>query len=60
VISRATQDRAAVVTTAIIQIIAAVRESERRRALEGYLREEFAEVQRQALADLESVDAHGR
>jgi hypothetical protein len=55
VIARTTQDRAAVVTTAIIQIVATVQEPERRRVLEDYLREEFAEVQRQAFADPEPV-----
>jgi hypothetical protein len=50
-------DRAAVVATAIEQIFATAPGPERQQAVEDYLRDEFADVQRQAIADCEPVDA---
>lgn len=45
-------DRATVVTTALIQIFhSSFPWFERRRHAEGYLRDEFADVQREAVAD---------
>jgi hypothetical protein len=57
VVPRATFDRAAVVATGIMQIFATAQRPELRQALEDYLLEEFAEVQRQAIADGGLVDA---
>jgi hypothetical protein len=57
VISRTTQDRAAVAAIAIEQIFATAQMRERRQAVEDYIREEFVEVQRRAIADREPVDA---
>jgi hypothetical protein len=56
VISRTKLDRAAVVTTAIIQIVATVEASEQQQALEDCLRDEFAEVQRETIAGRERLD----
>jgi hypothetical protein len=44
-------DRAAVVTDAIMQIFETAPTSEREEAVEEYLRDEFLDEQRQALAD---------
>ena len=57
VISRTTHDRAAVVTTAIIQIVATAQGLEQRQALENYLRDEITDIQRQAVANGEPLDA---
>lgn len=55
-IFRTKLDRAAVVTTAIMQIIATAKASEQQQALEDCLRDEFTEVRREALAERERVD----
>jgi hypothetical protein len=56
VIFRTKLDRAAVVTTAIMQIVATAEASEQQQALEDCLRDEFTEVRREALAERERVD----
>ena len=56
IVSRTTHDGAAVVATAIEQIFATTQGRERRLALEAYLREEFADERRQAIADQEPVN----
>jgi hypothetical protein len=45
------RDRAAVATAAILQIHQTAPARELRTALEGYLRDEFLDMQREALAD---------
>ena len=57
VFPRINQDRAAVAAVAIEQIFVTAQGRERRQALEDYLRTEFLEVQCQAVADWERVDA---
>jgi hypothetical protein len=56
VIFRTTLDRAAVVTTAIMQLVATVEASEQQQALEDCLRAEFTEVRREAVAERERLD----
>jgi hypothetical protein len=50
-------DSAAVLTTAVFQILETVPEQECRRAIEDYLRDELTDLTRQALADREPPDA---
>ena len=50
-------DRATVVAKAIEQIFVTAQGRELRQALEDYLRDEFADVQCQAVADREPIDA---
>jgi hypothetical protein len=50
-------DRAAVVTTAVFQILETAPEEERRQAAENYLRDEFSDAKREARADWEQPDA---
>ncbi len=50
-------DRAAVVTTAILLILDTAQPCELRQSLEACLRDEFVELQRQAIADKELLDA---
>jgi hypothetical protein len=50
-------DRAAVVTTGIMQIFATATQRELRQALESYLRDELGDIERQVAADRESGDA---
>ena len=50
-------DRAAVVATAIEQIFATAPGPERQQAVEDYLREEFADINREAISDCEPIDA---
>jgi hypothetical protein len=45
-------DRATVATTAILQIIATAPKQELQQAIEDYLRDEFADVTRQVMADM--------
>ena len=54
--SRSTFDRASVVVTAILQISGTVQRRGLRRALVAYIRDELADVQRQAIADREPFD----
>ena len=49
-------DRAAAVTTAILQIFFTAPERRLRQAIEAYLRGEFADERRQAMADRELPD----
>jgi hypothetical protein len=56
-ISRIKFDRAAVVAAAVEQIVDTAQGRKRRQALEDYLREEIADIQRQIAADRESGDA---
>ena len=49
-------DRAAVVTTAIMQIIATAPKGELRQAIEAYLRDEFADLARTALNEIRHED----
>ncbi len=50
-------DRAAVVTVAILQMVAAATpQQDLQQALENYLRDEFFDAERQALADKEPAD----
>ena len=46
-------DRSAVVTTAILQIVATAPAHQLRQQIEQYLRAEFADLERQAAADWE-------
>ena len=48
-------DRAAVVTTAIMQMIATAREGELRQAIEAYLREEFDDAARHLAAEVRAA-----
>jgi hypothetical protein len=57
VISRTKLDRAAVVAAAVEQIFETAQGREQRQALEDYLRDEFADIERQIAADRESGDA---
>ena len=57
IISRTTRDRAAVVTIVLKQICGTVQGRERWQAVEDYLRDEIADIERQIAADRESVDA---
>jgi hypothetical protein len=50
-------DRAAVVTVAIMQMIATALEKELRQAIESYLRDEFADTGRQVAAEGSADDA---
>jgi hypothetical protein len=52
-----TRDRAAVVTTAVLQILMTAPWCRRRQQLELLLRDEFADERRQAIADRSSSDA---
>jgi hypothetical protein len=52
-----THDRAAVVTTGIMQIFAPATQRELRQELESYLRDELSDIERQVAADRESGDA---
>ena len=47
------RDRAAVVRTAVLQIVATAPSREREQALENYLRDEFSDAERQTVADRE-------
>lgn len=49
-------DRAAVVTVAVLQMVATTPQQELQRALENYLRDEFSDTGRQTLADREPAD----
>src|SRR6516164_8531731 len=49
-------DRAAVVTTAIMQMIATAPKHELRQAIEAYLRDEFADLARTALNEIRHED----
>ena len=55
--SRTKRDRAAVVAAAVEQIFDTAQARKRRQALENYLRDEFADIERQIAADRESGDA---
>jgi hypothetical protein len=50
-------DRAAVVAVAAAQILETALPQERLQQLEDYLRDEFEDERRQAIADLEPADA---
>jgi hypothetical protein len=50
-------DRAAVQTTAILQIFETAPPQDRRQAIENYLRDELSDAVRQAIADREATDA---
>lgn len=52
-----TPDRAAVVTVAVLQMVASVPLHELQQALENLLRDEFSDAERQARADKEPADA---
>jgi hypothetical protein len=52
-----TRDRAAVLATAIEQLFATTQGQERRQALQAYLRDEIADIERQIAADREIGDA---
>jgi hypothetical protein len=49
-------DRAAAVAIAVMQVIATAPEKELRQAIENYLRDEFANIERQTAADRETGD----
>jgi hypothetical protein len=49
-------DRAAVVTTAIMQMIATAPRGELRQAIEDYLRDEFVDLARTALNEIRHED----
>ena len=49
-------DRAAVVTTAIMQMIATAPKGELRQAIEDYLRDEFVDLARTALNEIRHED----
>ena len=55
-LSTRTMDRAAAVAIAIMQMIATAPEKELRPAIENYLRDEFANIERQTAADQETGD----
>ena len=55
-ICRPNHDRAEVVAAAVEQIFATAQGSERRQALDNCLREEFAEVQRETIAERRRLD----
>ena len=52
-----TPDRAAVVTVAVLQMVASAPLHELQQALENLLRDEFSDAERQARADKEPADA---
>lgn len=56
-ICRPKRDRAAAVAAAVEQIFDTAQGREQRQALEHYLRDEFADIERQIAADRESGDA---
>jgi hypothetical protein len=55
--SRCGHDRAAVVTTAIMQMIATAPKGELRQAIEAYLREEFEDAARHLAAEVRAAHA---
>jgi hypothetical protein len=55
--TRLARDRAAVVTTAIVQMTATTPEKELPQAIEDYLRTEFSDIECQVAPERESDDA---